>query len=100
MFLPPWPASTQTSHVTAWVGLWRNYELRRVRELFLPDARVTYLSSEREGLITGIEEIIEHHAGFGFVQGGVEPELELWVEDAEGRSLREYGGRHRRVVLR
>ena len=74
-------------HVTAWVGLWRNYELRRVRELFLPDARVTYLSSEREGLITGIEEIIEHHAGFGFVQGGVEPELELWVEDAEGRSF-------------
>ncbi|MFV1986449.1 MAG: peptidylprolyl isomerase [Gemmatimonadota bacterium] len=72
--------------IAAWVGMWRTYDLDRVRELFLPDARVSYLSSEREGLIAGLDALIEHHVGFGFVSGGAEPSAELWVEDVEGVS--------------
>lgn len=81
------PGFDSDAQLRAWVDLWRTYDLDRVRELFLPDARVTYLSSEREGLITGLEALIEHHEGFGFVAGGVVPELELWVEDTAGRSF-------------
>jgi cyclophilin family peptidyl-prolyl cis-trans isomerase len=72
--------------IAVWVGLWRTYDLDRVSELFLPDARVNYLSSEREGLIVGIDAVIEHHRGFGFAPGGLEPEQELWVEDIAGVS--------------
>ena len=72
--------------IAAWVGLWRTYDLDRVSELFLPDARANYLSSEREGLIVGIDAVLEHHRGFGFAPGGLEPEQELWVEDIAGFS--------------
>ncbi|MDX1394914.1 MAG: peptidylprolyl isomerase [Gemmatimonadota bacterium] len=72
--------------LAAWVSLWRTYDLDRVPELFLPDARVNYLSSEREGLIVGIDDLLVHHEGFGFVGGGLEPTAELWVEDVEGVS--------------
>ena len=81
------PGFDAEAHLAVWVELWRSYDLDRVRQLFLPDARVTYLSSEREGLIAGLDEIIDHHAGFGFVAGGLEPDQELWVEEGEGRSF-------------
>ncbi len=68
-------------HMAAWVQLWTNYDLSGVDELFLEDARTTYLSSEREGLIRGIADIRTHHEGFGFVEGGTAPTRELWVED-------------------
>lgn len=64
-----------------WVALWNSYDLNGVDELFLTDDSVTYFSSEKEGLIKGIEAIREHHRGFGFVEGGKAPEKELWVED-------------------
>ncbi|MDH3733371.1 MAG: peptidylprolyl isomerase [Gemmatimonadota bacterium] len=72
--------------IAAWVDMWGSYDLDRVRELFLPDARVNYLSSEREGLIVGIDSLMPHHEGFGFVAGGVDPSAELWVEDIDGVS--------------
>lgn len=75
------------AHVAAWVRMWGTYDLDLVRALFLPDARVTYLSSEREGLIEGFDALIPHHEGFGFVSGGLSPESELWVEDVAGTSL-------------
>jgi ketosteroid isomerase-like protein len=69
--------------VTSWVALWTSYDLERVDDLFLQDARVTYFSSEKEGLIRGIDAIREHHRGFGFVPGGKKAERELWVEAVE-----------------
>jgi len=68
-------------HVESWVGLWNSYDLNLVDDLFLTDSTVTYFSSEREGLIVGIEAVRAHHEGFGFVAGGREAEQELWVED-------------------
>jgi hypothetical protein len=69
--------------IARWVELWNTYDLHLVDELFLTDSRVTYFSSEREGLIRGIEAVREHHRGFGFVEGGRAPEQELWVEQVE-----------------
>jgi len=68
-------------YVSAWVDLWNTYDLDLVDELFLTDSTVTYFSSEREGLITGIEAVRAHHEGFGFVPGGRSADQELWVDD-------------------
>lgn len=69
--------------VGRWVAMWNSYDLDRVDELFLTDDRVTYLSSEKEGLIRGIEAVREHHREFGFVPGGKTPERQLWVENVD-----------------
>jgi ketosteroid isomerase-like protein len=69
--------------IAAWVSLWNTYELSKVDELFLTDDRVTYFSSEKEGLIRGIEAVREHHRGFGFVEGGKPAEKELWIEELQ-----------------
>ena len=63
--------------------MWNSYDLDLVDELFLTDANVSYLSSEREGAIVGIDGVREHHVGFGFVSGGEPPEATLWMEDVE-----------------
>jgi hypothetical protein len=76
----PVPFDPQT-HVAAWIDLWSTYDLNRVNQLFLGDSTVTYFSSEREGLIKGFEAVREHHAAFGFSEGGTTAEQELWVED-------------------
>jgi len=68
------------AHVNVWVKLWNTYDLSLVDELFVADSSVTYFSSEREGLIEGIDAVRAHHVGFGFVEGGRTPENELWVE--------------------
>ena len=68
-------------HIDAWVALWNSYDLTLVDELFVTDSRLTYFSSEKEGVIQGIEAVREHHRGFGFVEGGKPAEKELWVED-------------------
>jgi ketosteroid isomerase-like protein len=67
--------------VDGWVEMWNSYDLKRVDELFLQDSRVSYFSSEKEGLIQGIEAVRDHHAGFGFVEGGKDQENKLWVEE-------------------
>ncbi len=67
--------------VDKWVEIWNNYNLDMVRELFLDDERVTYFSSEKKGLIKGIDNLVEHHRGFGFVEGGKAPGNRLWLED-------------------
>jgi len=68
-------------YVAAWVEMWNSYDLSMVDRLFLTDSRVTYFSSEKEGLITGIETVREHHREFGFVEGGKEQDNRLWVEE-------------------
>ena len=67
--------------VDAWVELWNTYDLEGVDELFVTDDRLTYLSSEKEGVIVGIEAVREHHKSFGFVPGGAKTDVKLWVED-------------------
>ena len=68
-------------YMNAWLNLWNTYDLALVDELFVTDSSVTYFSSEREGLITGIDAVRAHHEGFDFVLGGRPAEQNLWVED-------------------
>lgn len=67
--------------VGAWVDMWNSYDLSRIDELFLIDSNLTYFSSEKEGIVKGIQAVREHHRGFGFVEGGKVSENKLWVED-------------------
>ena len=69
--------------IDEWVAMWNSYDLDLVDELFVTDSTVSYISSEREGAIIGIDAVREHHAGFGFVGGGEPPEATLWMEDVE-----------------
>lgn len=81
----PAPMLEVDAHVEEWVELWGTYDLSRLGDLFHPD--VTYLSSEREGLIVGLDALREHHVGFGFADGGVEQEQELWVENVQASTF-------------
>ncbi len=67
--------------VEAWVGMWNSFDLTLVDELFMHGADVSYFSSEREGLISGFDEVLAHHEGFGFVAGGEERPSRLWLEE-------------------
>ena len=75
--------------VRAWVDMWNRYDLDQVDALFLRDARVTYFSSEKAGLIAGIDALRAHHRGFRFVPGGADRGSRLWLEDARAQT---YGG--------
>jgi hypothetical protein len=66
--------------VRAWVEMWNSYDLHQVKTLFLNDPGLSYFSSEREGVIRGMEALLEHHRGFGFVPGGSPRTSRLWVE--------------------
>ncbi len=78
---PESPVFDAEAAINAWVVLWATYDLGRLDDLFLNDARLTYFSSEKEGLMVGPDAIREHHVGFDFVEGGRAPEQELWVDD-------------------
>lgn len=73
--------ATPSELLEAWVQLWTTYDLDRVGALFLADERVTYFSSEREGLIRGYDAVVEHHRGFGFEPGGSRRDAVIWVGD-------------------
>ena len=66
--------------VREWVAIWNSYDLDQVDSLFVRDARVTYFSSEKPGLIAGIDALKEHHKGFGFAPGGADKGSRLWLE--------------------
>ena len=74
--------------VAEWVKIWNNYNLDMVPELFLDDERVTYFSSEKQGLIKGIDNLIKHHREFGFIEGGKDTGNRLWLEDVD---IEEFG---------
>lgn len=79
-----------TGPIDAWVELWNSYDLDQVNKLFLNcEKGLTYLSSEKEGVITGLEAVRKHHEGFGFVPGGKASENKLWVEDVSSNSYGE-----------
>lgn len=66
--------------VTRWERSWNSYDLREVDSLFFRDGSVTYFSSEKDGLIVGIEPLRQHHVGFGFVDGGKTSPNRLWLD--------------------
>ncbi len=67
--------------VQRWVEMWNSYDLDEVEALFLNDSRLTYFSSEKEGVIRGMTGVLEHHRGFGFVPGGTERSSRLWLDN-------------------
>ncbi|GMR17511.1 MAG: hypothetical protein BMS9Abin32_631 [Gammaproteobacteria bacterium] len=74
--------------VSAWERMWNTFDLQEVDRLFLQSDELSYFSSEREGLIQGIQSVREHHESFGFVNGGKHPQTRLWLEDVK---IREFG---------
>lgn len=84
---PPPPPLDADAELGRWVAMWNSYDLDEVSRLFLQDERVTYLSSEREGLIAGPVALREHHEGFGFEPGGRPAEQELWLTEIEPRQF-------------
>lgn len=62
-----------------WEKSWNTYDLNEVNRLFVNDSSVTYFSSERAGLIHGIDSLHRHHEGFGFVRGGKVSVNKLWL---------------------
>ncbi len=77
------PIFDAQEEVKAWVSMWNSYDLSMVDNLFLTDERLTYFSSEKEGLIEGFMAVREHHRSFGFIEGGKIQDNKLWVEDLE-----------------
>jgi hypothetical protein len=72
--------------VRAWVDMWNRFDLDRVDALFLRDGRLTYFSSEKPGLIAGIDALRQHHRGFGFVPGGAARGSRLWLEAVQAHT--------------
>ena len=75
--------------IDKWLKLWETYDLNMLDEIFLQTKDLTYFSSEKEGLMIGYQHLKLHHSGFGFVEGGKQPEKSLWLEDMETKI---YGG--------
>jgi hypothetical protein len=69
--------------IDSWVSLWNSYDLSMVERLFLDGPRVTYYSSEKRGLIRGMDALLKHHEEFGFVEGGKDSPNSLWLEDTQ-----------------
>jgi len=84
----PVPTFDTAREVDRWVALWSGYDLDALPEVFVWDSTVTYLSSERTGLIQGADSVREHHRSMGFVEGGRAPTQELWVENVHATVLR------------
>lgn len=74
--------------VDDWVKFWNTYDLNQVERLFLKDDRVTYFSSEKQGVIKGYEALVRHHEGFGFVKEGKVQPNKLWLE---GMDVEDFG---------
>lgn len=72
---------TPRALIGAWEKSWNTYDLNEVQRLFVNDSSVTYFSSERAGLIHGIDSLVKHHKSFGFVQGGKQPTNRLWLTE-------------------
>lgn len=75
------PFTTPDALIKSWEAFWNTYDLREVPQLFVNDSTVTYFSSERAGLIKGIDNLVKHHEGFGFLTGGKKSENKLWLSD-------------------
>ncbi len=74
-----------TAVIDKWLNLWATYDSDLLGEIFYQSDNLTYFSSEKEGLIKGYQQMLPHHEGFGFVKGGKEPPVGLWLESIETR---------------
>jgi hypothetical protein len=72
--------TTPQAVLEGWLGMWREYDLDRVAELFVNDEALSYFPSDREGAIEGFAAVLEYHRGLGFTPGGFDPDNELWLE--------------------
>jgi imidazolonepropionase-like amidohydrolase len=72
--------TTPQAVLEGWLGMWREYDLDRVAELFVNDDALSYFPSDREGAIEGFTEVLEYHRELGFTPGGFDPDNELWLE--------------------
>lgn len=70
-----------TQKLNEWVELWNTYNLDSVDNLFLQTDELSYFSSEKTGIIRGIDAVRDHHRGFGFVPGGKPSDSRLWLEE-------------------
>jgi ketosteroid isomerase-like protein len=86
-FLIPTASTAQASSpeelLDRWVALWGSYDLAPVADLFVRDQRLTYFSSEYEGVRKGFETIMEHHRSLDFVDGGDARDQVIWVGDVD-----------------
>ena len=73
--------------IDEWVSFWNTYDLSQFDRLFLTDGRVSYFSSEKEGLVKGADAVRAHHVGFGFVPGGKASANRLWLDDVHAETL-------------
>jgi len=74
-----------TAVTDKWLNLWATYDLSLLNKIFYQSEDLTYFSSEKVGLIKGYSKLLPHHVGFGFVEGGKEPPVDLWLEEIETR---------------
>ncbi len=74
---------TPRATIDRWERMWNTYDLNEVSELFCNCDDVSYFSSEKEGLIRGIDALVEHHRGFGFEPGESDRETKLWLDEIE-----------------
>jgi hypothetical protein len=81
-------ASSPEELLDRWVALWGSYDLAPVADLFVRDERLTYFSSEYEGVRKGFETIMEHHRSLDFVDGGDARDQVIWVGDVD---IADYG---------
>lgn len=68
------------STLKAWTLSWNLYDLDLVRKLFESSRRTTYFSSEKPGRIQGMDALLDHSKGFGFVAGGNVSDNRLWLD--------------------
>jgi hypothetical protein len=66
--------------INQWVQMWNTYDLDQVEKLFLKSDQLSYFSSEKEGVIRGFKNVIDHHVGFGFIKGGKITPNRLWLD--------------------
>lgn len=79
-------SKASVSLIARWTRFWNRYYLDELEALFVMDERVTYFSSEKQGLLRGPTALRQHHSGFGFVPGGKVSANALWLEQiAEDR---------------
>jgi tetratricopeptide (TPR) repeat protein len=75
------PHSSIEDALASWIVMWNLYDLSLVDRLFLDGPRPSYFSSEKPGVIRGLDALVRHHGGFGFVPGGKVQDNRLWLDD-------------------
>ena len=70
-----------------WTVMGNMSDLTLLYSLFSVNPAPSYFSSEKKGLIRGLEPLVEHHKGFGFTAGGKAQDSRLWLEEVRVQPL-------------